>query len=267
MTVDFGLTADDYARHRAGFPSSFFERLQHWRIGAPGQTVVDLGTGTGTLARGFAQRGCRVVGIDPSESLLAQARQLSEQQGLDVDYRVGIAEATGLSDESADVVTAGQCWHWFDGPRAAAEAHRILRHGGAAVIAHFDWIPLHGNVVEATEHLIEAHNPAWRFGGGNGLHPRWLRDLAEADFRDLETFSYDVFVPYTHADWRGRIRASAGVGASLAPDAVAAFDSALQALLTERFPAPILQVHHRVWAAIGRKSGRSGTSALNPPSR
>jgi len=250
MRIDFGLTADDYARHRAGFPDSFFERLAAQGIGVAGQTLVDLGTGTGTLARGFARRGCRVVGLDPAAPMIAQARQLGERAGLTVEYRQATAEATGLPDAFADVVTAGQCWHWFDGPAAAREARRILHPGSAAVIAHFDWVPLAGNVVAATEELILKHNPAWRLGGGSGLYPRWLRDLAEAGFHDLSTFSYDLFVPYTHDDWRGRIRASAGVGASLPLGRVAAFDAELAALLAARFHEPVLQVHHRVWAVL-----------------
>jgi hypothetical protein len=120
------------------------------------------------------------------------------------------------------------------------------------VIAHFDWIPLTDNVVEATEQLILTHNPGWRGAGGNGVYPRWLHDLGQVGFHGLETFSYDVFVPYSHEDWRGRIRASAGVGASLAPDQVAVFDRDLASLLQARFPQPILQVHHRVWALAGR---------------
>jgi SAM-dependent methyltransferase len=251
MSIDFGLTAGDYARHRAGFPDSFFERIVAQGIGLPGHVLVDLGTGTGTLARGFAQRGCQAIGIDPAAPLLGQARQLSARAGLAVEYQVATAEATGLPGASADVVTAGQCWHWFDGPAAAREIWRILRPGGAVVIAHFDWIPLVGNAVAATEELILKHNPSWRLGGGSGLYPRWLRDLAEAGFHDLSTFSYDLFVPYTHEDWRGRIRASAGVGASLPPEQVAAFDAELAALLAERFPHSPLVVHHRVWAVIG----------------
>lgn len=252
LAPDFGRTAADYATHRAGFPDSFFERLAARGIGLAGARVVDLGTGTGTLARGFAARGCGVIGIDVSAPLLEQARALGAADGLEVEYRLARAEQTGLADASAELVIAGQCWHWFDRPRAAREALRVVRPGGCLVIAHFDWIPLPGNVAEATEQLIRAHNPAWRFYGGVGIHPAWLADLAQAGARSLETFSYDVDVPYTHEAWRGRIRASAGVAASLAPDAVAAFDRAHAALLRERFPERELAVLHRVFAVIGR---------------
>lgn len=250
--VDFGLTADDYGRHRAGFPASFFERLAQRGIGQPGQVVVDLGTGAGTVARGLARRGCRVTGVDIAAPLLAEARRLDVEAGVQVDYRAAPAEATGLPDEMADLVTAGQCWHWFDRPAAAREVRRLLKAGGRVVIAHFDWLPLAGNVVDATESLIQRHNPAWTWGGGSGLYPQWLRDLGEAGFSDLETFSYDLPVLYTHAGWRGRIRASAGVGASLPPQGVAAFDRDLAVLLAGRFPDP-LAVPHRVWAAVGQK--------------
>ncbi|MCB0062524.1 MAG: class I SAM-dependent methyltransferase, partial [Caldilineaceae bacterium] len=181
-SVNFGLTASDYGKHRAGFPPSLFERLAPYGIGEPGQQVVDLGTGTGTLARGFASRGCDVIGIDPAAAMLAEARRLADAVALTIDFRLGKAEATGLPAQSADVVSAGQCWHWFDRPAAAAEVARILRPSGKVVIAHFDWLPLAGNVVAATEALIEEHNPAWHLGGGTGIYPQWLRDLGEAGF-------------------------------------------------------------------------------------
>ncbi len=82
MKPDFGRTAADYARHRAGFPASLFERLCGLGIGLEGQDVVDLGTGTGTLGRGFARRGCRVIGIDPAAEMLEQAKALDAREGL-----------------------------------------------------------------------------------------------------------------------------------------------------------------------------------------
>ncbi|MEE9607683.1 MAG: class I SAM-dependent methyltransferase [Myxococcota bacterium] len=258
MKPDFGATADDYRRHRAGFPESLFERLGRHGIGTAGQLVVDLGTGTGTLARGFARRGCRVTGVDPATALLAQARELDAEAGVAVEYREARAEDTGLATASIDVVSAGQCWHWFDRPAAAREVARILRPAGFLVIAHFDWIPLPGNLVAATEALIHAHNPDWKLAWGLGVHPQWLRDLGEASFGALETFSYDVEVPYTPEAWRGRARACAGVAASLPADRVAAFDRALRDLLATRFPDPTLHVPHRVFAVIARPPAAPG---------
>lgn len=249
---DFGLTSKDYAQHRVGFPDSFFDRLASLDIGKPGQQLVDLGTGTGTLARGLARRGCHVIGLDISAPQLEQARAMADAAGLTIDFRVARAEVTGLPDGSADVVTAGQCWHWFDRPRAAEEVARILRPDGSIVIAHFDWIPLPGNVAQITETLIASYSPTWKPGFGLGLYPQWLRDLGLAGFRDVQTFSYDVDVPYTHDAWRGRVRASAGVGAVLPAEKVQAFDEEFGKILADRFPAPVLQILHRVWAVIAR---------------
>ena len=149
-------------------------------------------------------------------------------------------------------MTAGQCWHWFDGPRTAREITRVLVPGGAIIIAHFDWLPRAGNVVAATEALIRQHNPAWSLGGGDGFYPEWLNHLGVAGFVDLETFSFDMDVTYTQEDWRGRVRASAGVAASLAAPQVLAFDSDLRQLLRDAFPADPLEVPHRVFVVLGR---------------
>jgi SAM-dependent methyltransferase len=252
VAVDFGLTAEDYGRFRAGFPASLFDRLEAGDVIAPGLRVLDLGTGTGSLGRGFARCGCRVVGLDLSTDLIARARRLDAEAGVASAYLVGSAERVGLADGAFDIVAAGQCWHWFDRPAAAREARRLLKPGGRLVIAHFDWIPLAGNLVAATEDLIRAHNPDWAFGGGTGLHADWLADATGAGFEQIETFSFDAAVVYSHEAWRGRIRASAGVGASLPPARVAAFDEALAALLAERFPDDPQAVPHRVFCLTAR---------------
>jgi len=167
------------------------------------------------------------------------------------------AEETGLSDGVFDVVAAGQCWHWFDRPRAAAEAERLLAPGGLLMIAHFDWLPLSGTAVAATEALILEHNPKWApMAGGNGLHPWWFADLEQAGFRDIESFTFDMTVPYTHEAWIGRIRASAGVGASLPPEAVARFDADHKALLERDFPQDPLSIPHRVFVIYARRPER-----------
>jgi SAM-dependent methyltransferase len=249
---DFGKASDDYGRHRQGFPDAFFARLRALGVGGPGARALDLGTGTGAVARGLALGGAAVTGLDPSPNMLAEGRRLDDEARVRVPRVVARAEATPFRDRAFDAVTAGQCWHWFDRARAAAEVRRVLVSGGRLVIAHFDWIPNPGNVVESTEHLIGQHSPGFAFAGGLGMYPAWLRDAAVAGFRDLETFSFDVDVPYTHAGWRGRIRASAWIGATLAPDAIAAFDADHAAMLARDFPDEPLAVPHRVWALVAR---------------
>lgn len=256
--IDFGKTAIDYRKHRAGFPEDFFARIAPYGIGIRGQRILDLGTGTGTVARGLARRGCRVTALDPSAPLIEQAKMLDAQTGVEIDYVVATAENTGLPDQSFDVVTAGQCWHWFKRDAAALEARRLLRPGGLLLIAHFDWLPLKGNVVEATESLILKHNPQWKGAGGKGIYPPWFADLALAGFSGIESFSFDTDAVYSHEAWRGRIRASAGVAASLPPEAVEKFDRELSDLLSESFPQELLLIPHRVFSVLGRKLDHGG---------
>ncbi|EYF06443.1 class I SAM-dependent methyltransferase [Chondromyces apiculatus] len=267
--VDFDRTAQDYARHRVGFPPSLYARLADHGVGLLGQEILDLGTGTGDLARGLARRGCSVTGVDIAPALLAAAAQLDEAAAVAVRYVEARVEALPLPAGSVDVVTAGQCWHWFDRPAALVGARRVLRPGGALVLATFDWLPLPGNVVEATEALIEHFNPTQqkphvRFGHAAGIYPRWAQDLDEGGFLQVETFSYDHPVLYTHEGWRGRIRASQGVGASLPPDEVARFDAEHAALLRDRFPGDPLSIPHRVFVALGRMPGPSAVVASTP---
>lgn len=246
---EFGRTAGDYAAHRAGFPPSLFERLKPFGIGLEGQRILDLGTGTGTLARGFAARGGDVTGLDLDTEMLVEARRLAAKDGVPIEFREGRAEATGLEPGFFDVVSAGQCWHWFEARPALDEIMRVLKKQGTLLIAHFDWLSLNGNVAEMTEALILEHSPSWKGAGGMGLYPYWLKQLGDYGFEDLETFSYDVMQPYSKQAWRGRIQACAGI-ASLESKSRADFDLALAKALEKVEKGDQLVVPHRVFALI-----------------
>lgn len=248
MTADFGRTAGDYSRHRAGFPEAFFQRVFSGGYAHQGDAVLDLGTGTGTVARGLALRGCDVTALDHSAPLLAQAAEMDRVAGVQVKQVRARVENADFPAASFDLISAGQCWHWFDRPRSAALARTWLKPGGRLLIAHFDWVPLAGNIVQDTERLILASNPGWTLHSGSGLYPAWLKDVAEAGFVDLQTWSFDLDVSYTHEGWRGRIRASAGVGATLDQDRVRHFDAELARMLLQQHPAEPMAVPHRVWA-------------------
>jgi SAM-dependent methyltransferase len=253
MGVDFGKTANDYARYRTVFPPELFGRLAELRVGVAGQRLVDVGTGTGVLARVFAAAGCTVTGLDVAAEMLDQAREQDKAEGVSVTYQVGGAEETGLPSHEWDVVTAGQCWHWFDRPRVAAEVRRLLVDGGALAICYRDYS---GEVSEAAEELVHAYNPTWPLGGLTfDNRPEWVAELRDAGFDSFQHIGFDTTVEFTHEQWRGRMRSSNGVGGSLTREQVAAFDAELATLLRERFPPEPLLVPHRIWGIVARAVG------------
>lgn len=260
--VDFGVAADDYATHRRGFPRELLRRLQAHGVGLPEQDVVDLGTGTGSLARLFAEAGARAIGLDVSAAMIASARTT----GSDVRFEVAPAEDTGLPGACADVVCAGQAWHWFDRPRAAAEARRILRANGTLVIAHLDWIRRPGNVVDRSLDTIAEHGGDLslleRFPT-HGTYGRWIPELEAAGFGAFETFSFDVDLLYSIPSWLGRMRASAYVRPSLSREVVDALDRALHDRLSS-FGAE-LAVPHRIFALVARRDAVAPTLDDEPP--
>lgn len=247
-SVDWSRSSADYARHRQGPPESFFAKLQALGIGLPGQRLLDLGTGTGLIARRLARQGARVAGIDIAAGQLAEARRLAAAEGLPVEFREAPAEDPPFADASFDAVTANQCWLYFDKARLLPRLRRLLAPGGLIMVSHFSWLPRADPIAAATEAIVLKHNPVWTGGDWDGavaLPPAWMTpDLEIRGF-----FLYDEAIPYTAEGWRGRIRACRGVGASLEPEAVAAVDRDLAAWLAahagERFA-----VRHRLDATI-----------------
>ena len=274
QTPDYGRTVRDYARFRPEYPVELYERLaRHFGVGVADQRVLDIGTGSGLVARGLARRGAIVTGLDPSPELLQEAARLAADEQLGVRFVRGTAESTGLPDASFDVATAAVCWHWFDAPRAAAEIRRVLVPGGRLIIIHFEWLSRPGDVVDATEELLRTHrstipgrriaeklahtvisrlHPALARHVGTGVHPDRLATLWSCGYRDLESFSFDVDVPYRHEAWRGRIRSHAWAAATAAEDRVSRLDGALAQMLRERYPEEPLHIPHRVFVVTGR---------------
>ncbi len=247
-TIDFGKTAEDYDRHRPGFPASLYERLLRLGWIRSEQKALDLGTGTGSLALGLAARGLDVVGLDPSPPLLCVARRRADELGAVVDFVEGTAERTGLESAKFDLVTAGQCWWWFDAQRALEEIARVLRPSGRLLIANFSYLPSPETVAARTEALVLEHNPGWTMAGHSGVYDEQLRDLDAGGYVNLESFSYTEPVPFTHEGWRGRVRACNGVGAALEPSRVDKFDRDLASLLQREYPGE-LDILHRVFVA------------------
>jgi len=253
--VDFGRRSGDYAEHRPGFPPSFFDRLSGLRP-IDGLRALDLGTGPGIVALELAERGATVTGIDIAPNQIEAARSRAAKASLSdrCRFAIGHAEQLDFADASFDLVTAGQCWHWFDETATLTELMRVLRPGGLLVVAHYSYLALHSELAEATEDLILQFNPSWSLSRGTGLYPEYVDPLLFAGFALVEQFCYDHDRAFSHAGWRGRMRTCNGVGSGGLPeDDVVRFDAALAELLRARFPAEPLSVRHRVWATVAQR--------------
>lgn len=247
-SIDWGQTSKDYARFRPPPPPAFFTRLQRLGIGHPGQRILDLGTGTGHMALSLAWLGAQVTGIDVSPQQIQAAMTQAAAKGVHARFLVASAEAIPL-DGPFDVITANQCWLYFDKDRVLQEVARLLTPDGVLCTSHFSWLPPASELVRRTEALILRYNPDWTSGGWDGHVPpvpTWAKGRLQVQMMFYE----DVAVPFTRESWRGRIRASRGIGATLAPQEVAAFDRDLSAIMDDLGLGESFTVPHRLDAHV-----------------
>jgi SAM-dependent methyltransferase len=129
----FSSRVADYVRARPGYPQALYDFLREEFGTGPGSVVADVGSGTGIFARPLLEAGCTVYCVEPNQDM----REAAEGRlgGLPGFRSVaGSAEATTLSNASADLVVAAQAFHWFDPVKTSAEFRRVLRPGRPAVL-------------------------------------------------------------------------------------------------------------------------------------
>jgi SAM-dependent methyltransferase len=120
----FGSSAAAYERGRPGYPQAAVDWLVQRLDLRTGGTVADVAAGTGKLSRMLASAGAEVIAVEPVAAMRALV-------GPGVRALDGTAESLPLPDAGADAITVAQAFHWFAGPPALAEFHRVLRPGGA----------------------------------------------------------------------------------------------------------------------------------------
>src|SRR5262245_61597403 len=126
----FSSAAGKYAAYRPVYPPELVDFLADT---APGtELVLDCACGTGQLSVPLARRFARVMATDASASQIEHAERRHR-----VDYRVAPADASGLPDASADLVTVAQAAHWLDLDRFYAEARRVLTRRGIVALVTY----------------------------------------------------------------------------------------------------------------------------------
>jgi ubiquinone/menaquinone biosynthesis C-methylase UbiE len=146
---DFTGLADNYARFRPGYAPQVATAILNY-VGRDPASIdaIDVGAGTGIWTRILAARGLHsITAVEPNDDMREQGMETS--RGTPIVWRKGSAEATGLPDASADLVTMASSLHWADFDKACDEFHRLLRP--ASVFAAL-WNP---RFIEANPLLVE----------------------------------------------------------------------------------------------------------------
>ena len=141
----------------------------------PAQSALDVGTGTGIFAEGFARRGLEVAGIDVNPAMIEAARRLVP----DGRFRHAPAEAIPYAERSFDLVFLGLVLHETDD---AVQALREARRVSASGVAALEW-----------PYEEQGYGPPL----GHRIEPGRLLSLAaEAGFAGVETLPLTYLVLY-----------------------------------------------------------------------
>ena len=131
---DWGRTSEEYAKYRDIYPKEFYQKIIDRGLCIKGQKVLDLGTGTGVLPRNMYQYGANWTGTDISPEQIEQAKRLSEAEKMEIDYLAVPTENIDFPMESFDVITACQCFWYFDHDRVMPKLAELLKPNGKLLI-------------------------------------------------------------------------------------------------------------------------------------
>ena len=191
----FQGTAAYYERYRLAYPDRLIARVAALAGLTPGDAVLDLGTGTGMLAIGFAKPGMAVTPMDPEPEMLAAAEAAAGAAGVTVRWKAG-----GSGDLAPDLgpfrlVTMGRAFHWMDRAATLGMLDRIVTRDGGVALFHDThppveengWFKLLRDVQDkygraAAEHVVE------RRGG----HRRYEPFLFASAFTQLDGLSVTI---------------------------------------------------------------------------
>ncbi|CAF1312778.1 unnamed protein product [Didymodactylos carnosus] len=122
----YAKVANAYDRGRPGYPIEVANFLCSLQTNILDKTVLDLGAGTGKFTSLLSTIGAeKIIAIEPVESMRDKLFLIR-----DIAVMEGTAENIPLDDNSVDIVTCAQAFHWFDGPTALKEIRRVLKPNG-----------------------------------------------------------------------------------------------------------------------------------------
>lgn len=241
---DWGKIAEMYAKCRNIYPQDFWNTLHSLGVGNHRQKILDIGIGTGILPMNMSPFGGDYTGLDQSKEMIEQARTADPG----TTYVCGDAHRTPFADGTFHVVTALQCWVYFDKEILVPEIHRVLKQGGHLYVMFMTWLPEEDEIIRKSFSIVKKYSPNWS---------AFMKRVDEVDFPWMDsrfevetTICKDYRLPFTRDGWCDRMTASRGVGATLKKDAIAAVRADLMDMLCRETEKEFSLLHQAVIVKI-----------------
>lgn len=202
------FSTDKYANYRPTYPLSFIEWVVEYQKKSQPKSekpvkFVDLGCGTGQVTFPLAGLNAAdiVVGADPSEVMIEKCKK--EAKAPNLEFVVVKAEelSRAFEAESVDLITAAECFHWFDHAKFFEEAYTVLKKGGTLAY----WMYIEPVVVSVTKPDgsvqavdIQKYNEAYNniVFGDEYLGPYW----EQPGRNNLRQLCANIEIPHTFKD-------------------------------------------------------------------
>ncbi len=182
----FGDVAALYERSRPTYPSEAID----WLLPKKARLVVDLGAGTGKLARDLVSRGLEVLAVEPSDGMRAELTRVLPG----VRTMSGRGESIPLAPSSVDAVLVAQAWHWVDPIVALPEVGRVLKPGGRLGLIwnsrdeSIGWIAALGRIIHRHGFAEEGSKDVdigAPFGAAERHESRWSHHITVEELLEL----------------------------------------------------------------------------------
>lgn len=154
--------ANVYDSHRPEAPEHVVQLLTQY-LGRRPALVADIGCGTGLSTFVWQHAADQVIGIEPNEDMIRFAKEklpLNEETESSISFISGYSNQLALQDESVDIVTCSQSFHWMEPVSTLAEIGRVLKPGGIFAAYDCDWPP--SASWEAEDRFLKLHQKADR---------------------------------------------------------------------------------------------------------
>jgi ubiquinone/menaquinone biosynthesis C-methylase UbiE len=255
----FKSTVAYYQRHRLAYPDRLIARVAALAGLRPGNSVLDLGAGTGMLAVGFAKAGMTVTAMDPEPDMLAVCQEAAQAAGVTVALRQG-----GSADLTPDMgpfrlVTMGRSFHWMDRAATLAMLEQIVTPDGGVALFHDAHPPVPDNgwfkvMCDVQDRFGRGTEPHIRERRGG--HSRYEPFLLASQFTQLDGLSVTVRHAVTVDELVGRAFSMSTCSREKLGNRAEEFAAALSAALRELSPGGTFTEIAEMVAVLARRPGQ-----------